>query len=101
MTLAARASRIAVEARANLETERERNRREMPGVAALMDEWRGLSEFCRLNPNAISWGRFVENGKTLEWGERTADARVSSIPLVSCGAIAELQAKYGGRKWTR
>jgi hypothetical protein len=60
--LAERAAAIAVSARARVESDRERNRRDMPEATRLMDEL--TATFGK-----PQWCRWTEAGRTVEWGK--------------------------------
>lgn len=63
--LADRAAAIAVTARARVESDRERNRREMPEATRLMDSL--MAVFGK-----PQWFRWTEGGRTVEWGTPSA-----------------------------
>lgn len=60
--LAERAAAIAVSARARVESDRERNRRDMPEATRLMDEL--IAVFGK-----PQWCRWEEGKRTVEWGK--------------------------------
>lgn len=57
-----RAAAIAVTARARVESDRERNRREMPEATRLMDSLTAVF-------GKPQWFRWTEGGRTVEWGK--------------------------------
>ena len=61
MSVADRAAAIAVTARARVESDRERNRREMPAATAWLDEMRATF-------GNLPAGRVTEGGRTVTWG---------------------------------
>jgi hypothetical protein len=64
------------------EERRKLNRELMPETTKIVDGYRRMSEFVRLNPSMIGRGYFVENGRTVEWGTPTPDAEVKELPRV-------------------
>ncbi len=63
MTPAERAHAIAMQAKADIPDQRQRNRERMPEAAILMDIVKRYDKPV--------WGKLTENGYTVEWGKRT------------------------------